>query len=429
MKKVIFTLVCLLTVGVMFAQTTPREMVVMEDGTGTWCTYCPGAAMGCDDMLSNGKYVAVIANHNGDIFANTYSNNRNTMWAINGYPTVTFDGIQAVVGGSHTQSMYNSYVPKYNTCMAVSSPLKMEMDVTNSGNAYTAVITLTKSDPISSVNNVLYFFVTQSGITYNWQGQNHLEHVNRLMVPDQNGTQITFPAGNTQTVTLNFTLDAAWPAEDCEFVCFLQNKDAGQGIITSPVKKYACYQGIKQGTIDLFVDFDASKDSVNPGETVAYTNMTTGGYIGVPETYEWIFEGGTPATSTDENPVVMYNGPCGDYNTTLIVNRGGQIDTLTWENAIYVFPGVGISESNSSEIKVSPNPNHGTFNLTFNVAKTFVADLKVLNSAGKTVYSESNVTISNDMTKTIRTTGLPAGEYFLTIQNGENKLVKKILVN
>ena len=36
------------------AQAVPREMVVMEIGTGTWCTYCPGAAMGADDLLENG---------------------------------------------------------------------------------------------------------------------------------------------------------------------------------------------------------------------------------------------------------------------------------------------------------------------------------------------------------------------------------------
>jgi len=430
MKRTLFTLLCLIALSQVFAQTSPRYMVATEDGTGTWCTYCPGAAMGCDDLLSNGKYVAVIANHNGDSYANTYSNNRNTMWAINGFPTVTFDGVQGVVGGNHSSSMYNSYLPKYNTCIAAHSPCTIDMVVTNtSGNNYTAVITITKTDPITSTNNILFFFATQSHVAYNWQGQNHLEHINRLMVPDQNGTPITFPGGTTQTVTLNFALDAAWPAADCEFIAFLQNKDAGQGIITSPVKKFAVYQTAKQGTIDLTPGFSTSADSVNPGSTVTFTNETFGGFIGTPESYEWHFQGGTPATSTDENPVILYNGPCGSYDVQLIVNRGGQIDTLNSPGAIYVFPGVGVGEQAGNQIVVSPNPSHGTFKLTFNVSKSFVADLKIMNSAGKTVYSESNVTVSNDMSKTVRTTALPSGEYFLTIQNGDQKLVKKILIN
>src|ERR1035437_5863196 len=97
----------------------------MEDGIGTWCQYCPGAAMGCDDMLSNGKNVAVIANHNGDTYANTYSNTRNTMWGISGYPSVTFDGSFGSVGGSHTATMYPNYLPLYNQAIAVTSPISL----------------------------------------------------------------------------------------------------------------------------------------------------------------------------------------------------------------------------------------------------------------------------------------------------------------
>jgi len=55
MKRTIFTIVCLLALSTVFAQGTTRFMVATEDATGTWCTYCPGAAMGCDDLLSNGK--------------------------------------------------------------------------------------------------------------------------------------------------------------------------------------------------------------------------------------------------------------------------------------------------------------------------------------------------------------------------------------
>jgi hypothetical protein len=429
MKRILFTIVCVLALSQVFSQGTSRFMVAVEDGTGTWCTYCPGAAMGCDDLLANGKYVAVIANHNGDIFANTYSNNRNSMWGINGYPTVTFDGWKGYVGGNHSSSLYNTYVPLYNACIAVTSPVVMEMVVTNTGGTnYEAVITLEKVDNITSTNNILYFFATQSHVAYNWQGQNHLEHINRLMVPGVNGTPVDFSTGNVKTVTLNFTLDAAWPAEDCEFIAFLQNKDAGQGIITNPVKKYVVYQTAKQGTIDLTVDFDQSADTVPLGGLVNFTNQTIGGFIGTPESYSWDFPGGTPSSSTDENPSIQYNTP-GDYDVSLTVDRGGQIITMTLENGIHVNFAVGVNEQSGNQVTVSPNPSHGTFNLTFNVAKSFVADITLVNANGATVYSETGVTISNNMTKTIRTSGLTAGQYFLNIQNGDNKIVKKVVIN
>jgi len=54
---------------------------------------------------------------------------------------------------------------------------------------------------------------------------------------------------------------------------------------------------------------------------------TTGGYIGVPETYEWIFQGGTPGTSTDKDPVVSYAAH-GTYDVTLIVKGADRLTPL-----------------------------------------------------------------------------------------------------
>jgi len=432
MKKTLFTLVCLIALSSAYAQTVTRNMVSMEDATGTWCQYCPGAAMGCDDLLSNGKYVAVIANHNGDSYAQIYSNGRNTMYGVSAFPSVGFDATKGYVGGNHTTSLYNTYLPIYNSLISILSPCSITMNVTHTGLDYTAVVTVTKTDPITSTSNILYFFVTQSHISANWQGQNHLEHVNRLMVPDLNGTAIDFTSGDVQTVTLNFTMNAAWPIADCEFIAFLQDKDAGQGNQAGtsgyPLKKYVVYQTAKQGAINLTVDFTANKDTISPNESVQFTNTTSGGYIGVPETYQWYFPGATPSSSNDTNPAVVYP-TSGDYDVTLIVNRGGQIDTLTKSGFIYVSHGVGVKEQSGSEITVSPNPSNGTFKLTFNVGKSLVADLSIMNLSGKTVYSESNVTIGNDGSKTIVLRGLPSGEYFLNVNSGDTKLIRKIVIN
>jgi len=62
--------------------TTERDMVLVEIATGGWCTYCPGAALGADDLISNGCTVAIIENHNGDPYAYTGSDARNTNYSI-----------------------------------------------------------------------------------------------------------------------------------------------------------------------------------------------------------------------------------------------------------------------------------------------------------------------------------------------------------
>ncbi len=343
MKK--FTLSLLIVMAGLFvsAQPVAREMVVMEVGTGTWCTYCPGAAMGADDLLANGKFVAVVENHNGDSYANVYSNARNSKYGITGYPTATFDGNQAVVGGNHSSSMYGSYLPKYNTAIAVASPVSMEMEVTNSGLDYQVTLTVTKSDVITATDIRLLFAVTQSHIQQNWQGQTHLEHVNRLMVPDAHGTVISFASGDVQVVNLSFSLPAALPIEDCEFVAWLQNYDAGQGNCPGgSVKKWTTFQGIKRGVVDLTPGFEVPSQQINKGDAVTFTNTTHGGYIGVPEIYEWHFPGATPDTSSQKNPTVTYN-ECGPHDVTLIVWRGGQIDTLTETAYIQVGPQVNVT--------------------------------------------------------------------------------------
>ena len=54
-------------------------------------------------------------------------------------------------------------------------------------------------------------------------------------------------------------------------------------------------------------------------EKVQFINTSAG----EPEETKWTFDGGTPATSTDENPVVTYN-EAGTYDVTLVVRRGGE---------------------------------------------------------------------------------------------------------
>lgn len=409
LQRILSVAVLLIIPIFIFAQTVPREMVVMEIGTGTWCTYCPGAAMGADDLLENGSKVAVIENHNGDAFANQYSNARNTYYGISGFPTAVFDGVAAVVGGNHSSSMYPTYLPKYEARIIVPANIQMTINVTHTGLDYTAVIAITKVGTLVPASFKLHFAVTVSNIQVNWQGQTHLEHVNALMVPDQNGTPISFASGDTQTVTLNYSLDPAWPVEDCEFIAFVQDATTTKEI----------FNGIKRGAIDLTLDYTASATQIIKNESVTFTNGTTGGYIGVPETYSWSFPGGTPATSTDKNPVVTYS-QVGTYDVTLIVDRGSQIDTLVKPGYITVNAPVGVDPGKQQNMVISPNPCNGNFKVSLNGAY----DLKILNVLGNIVFTKSGnngIAIFNN--------NLPAGTYFVSIQSESNKKTYKLLVN
>jgi hypothetical protein len=242
MKKLFTLLTAVLIAGFLFGQAVQRNQVVLEIGTGTWCTYCPGAANGAHDLLLNGCHVAVIENHNGDAFANSYSNARNTYYGITGYPTAEFDGISPYVGGQACPSgnVYSGYLPLYNARYAVLSPLLVDISGTNSGTTYNIVVSIKKLATITATDLRLQFVLTESNIaTAPWPGSGgcmtKVDHVNRIMVPDENGTAISFASGDMQIVNLTFTMDAAWVPSNCELVAFIQDHAGHEALNGSKV--------------------------------------------------------------------------------------------------------------------------------------------------------------------------------------------------
>lgn len=422
MKKLILFGVLLSCYFFVQAQDVAREMVILEITTSTKCTYCPGAAMGAEDLLANGKFVAVIEHHNtaqgSDPFVTSASQARCVSLGYGGSnPTAFFDAKLKVVGGSHTQSMYSNYLPKYNTRISKPSPLYLTMDVTNEGLDYTAEVTVVKTNTISSTNLRMMFVVTQSHIAYNWQGQNQLNYVNRIMLPDANGTEVDFSSGNTQTFTMNFTLDAAWPLEDCEIIAFVEDM-TGKEVLN----------GKKRAVIDLQPEFTASETSVVTNQPVTFTNTTIGGYIDAPETYQWFFSGAIPDASTEKDPTVTYTD-AGNYDVTLIVNRGGQIDTLTKSQYIQVNYPVGAQDNIISSSRVFPNPSNGVFRLDLFSTTTISMNLSVVNLINIPVFQESGIIFNGAYTRDLDLSQLAKGVYFIILETQGSKTVKKIVIN
>ncbi len=74
-------------------------------------------------------------------------------------------------------------------------------------------------------------------------------------------------------------------------------------------------------------------DNVNicVGQTVQFTNTSSG----APTSFSWSFGGGTPATSTTQNPTVIYN-TAGTYNVALTVSNANGTNTSTQTGYITV---------------------------------------------------------------------------------------------
>ncbi len=200
-----------------------RNMVVAEDFTGAWCGYCPGAAMGIDDLLHLGYDVAAIAFHNGDPYVTEESAAREDFYEITGFPTVKFDGVQEFIGGSATESMIDNYIPIVEDRMAMPTPIKVDLeDVNFDGTTFTADVNINPVSIFPEGEIVLYAVITESHIDYAWQTQFEMNHVDRAMFNGANGYPLDL-SGGQQIVPIEFTLDVTWVPELCEVVVYVQH--------------------------------------------------------------------------------------------------------------------------------------------------------------------------------------------------------------
>lgn len=91
--------------------------------------------------------------------------------------------------------------------------------------------------------------------------------------------------------------------------------------------------------------FAVSSSSLCSGSSLSFTNQSTGGQL----SYQWSFQGGSPATSTVTNPFVSYTTP-GTYSVSLVATNSLGTNTYSVNNLITVTPTVapGISISQIS---------------------------------------------------------------------------------
>ena len=318
------------------AQQIDKELVVVEIATGTWCYYCPGAAMGADDLVDNfGDAVAIIENHNGDAYTNGFSNARNTYNGVGGIPDTRFNGLNPFVGGSHTESLYSSFLPRYNAAIAVQTSFDIDMAITTLDDInFDITITIDKVADYSGGELVAHLSITESDIQQNWQGLTELNFVNRAMYPSVSGTVLDFSGSDQQVIELSVTVEEEWVIENCEFIAFIQDNSSKEILngtketadiaigennallqkITSPTDTTIC-EGVitpaivikNKGTenlTSLHIEYDVN------GENIESYDWT--GNLSYGETEEITFDEYSFATQQDNTLTVTSSLPNGE---------------------------------------------------------------------------------------------------------------------
>jgi len=77
--------------------------------------------------------------------------------------------------------------------------------------------------------------------------------------------------------------------------------------------------------------FTVNKRVVCPGSALQFTDYSTG----TPTSWSWTFNGGSPSSSSQQNPLVVYNSP-GTYEVTLVTTNANGTSTNTQTNYITI---------------------------------------------------------------------------------------------
>ncbi len=137
-------------------------------------------------------------------------------------------------------------------------------------------------------------------------------------------------------------------------------------------------------------NYSANNTSICQGDTIVFTDASTGNV----DFWSWTFPGGTPATSLNQNPVIVYNTP-GVYNVTLVATNTIGSDTLL----------------NTGYITVNANPTVLLVGSNVNCTCSGTATATPLTGLAPYTYSWNDP--GTQVTSTA--TGLCAGTYTLTL--------------
>ncbi len=147
--------------------------------------------------------------------------------------------------------------------------------------------------------------------------------------------------------------------------------------------------GAAATTCNPIADFTDRKLTICSGTTIHFKDASWGGDV---TNWQWTFNGGTPANSNIQNPVIQYNVP-GIYDVTLIVGNSSGNDQLTRTAFVEVLADTGTSQIPvaesfetlnlpASEWTVENPDNNNAWDITSSAASLGTKSLKLTNFSG-----------------------------------------------
>lgn len=172
------------------------------------------------------------------------------------------------------------------------------------------------------------------------------------------GASVTFTDASTNAPTSwSWTFEGGTPATSTEQNPIVSYAAAGTyEVALTATNEAGANTETKAGYIMVSIEapvtaFGASAREVEEGGSITFSDTSTND----PTSWSWTFEGGTPETSTEQNPSVTYT-TAGSYQVSLTTTNAGGSDTETKSEYITVAAILSIDKDQSNKILLYPNP-------------------------------------------------------------------------
>lgn len=231
-------------------QLTDKQLVLIEEFTGTWCSACPGASLGIEDLIDEGKPVAAVAYHRSDPYETAIVQEKIDLYNILGFPTVIVDGVVSVIGGDNTTSVVQLYRTPVDEAAQQKTPVSLEIlgaDLIN--NQFTGMVEINSLSSIQNENYVLRATIIENEIEESWQGLDILDFVQRTYL-----SETIDLSSNSDLINIELTVPPMIDNSHLKLVAWVQDTETNQvyNTVESDVFSIVANKNISDNNINIY---------------------------------------------------------------------------------------------------------------------------------------------------------------------------------